>query len=219
MKSAVPALLILIGVAGVPLQSVAQVPTGCPTVLVKSAAEANRPDAAEFDVSVQGGSAEVNALYNWTVSAGYIASGQGTSHIWVDTNGLTAGTVITAMVEVLGYPGSCDTAASAATTVVKKAYKVFEGAYTDDAELTRLLDILIEERPPEGKAYVVLGFGSAAPAGELDRVKATAKAHLEGKGQNLEDFPFLDGGKSDRTTIEFWLARPGDDAPALGADG
>lgn len=215
MKFAVPMLVIV--AAGASAESLAQVSDECPTVMIAADAEVNGPEPAKFQASAKGGSAEVDAAYNWSVSAGTIVAGQGTSQIVVDTNGLAAGTVINATVEVLGYPGSCDTSASAAMSVVKKAYKVFEGAYTDDAELGRLLSVLIEKRVPDGKSYVVFYAGSAAPAGEVDRLKAAAKAHIESQGQDLENFPFLDGGERDRTTIEFWMAGPGDDAPTLGA--
>lgn len=218
MKLTVPVCLLLLtaGVAPSP-QTFAQVSTDCPTVLITSAAEVNGPDPAEFQASIKGGSAEVDAAYNWSVSAGTIMSGQGTSQMMVDTNGLAAGEVITASLQVLGYPGSCDTSASASTKVVKKAYKVFEGAYTDDAELARLLSVLIEKRVPDGKSYVVFYAGSAAPAGEVDRLKAAARAHIEGQGQDPENFPFMDGGERDQTTLEFWMAGPGDDAPAPSA--
>lgn len=216
MKTAFPVFLTLIAGTGLSAQSLAQVETGCPTVLVTAAAEVNSPDPAEFQVAVKGGSADVDALFNWSVSAGTISSGQGTSQIEVDTNGMAAGDVIEANVQVLGYPASCDISASASTTVVKKAYRVFEGAYTDDAELARLLNVLIEKRVPEGKSYVVFYAGSAAAAGELDRLKATAKSHIEDQGQDPEDFPILDGGKREQTTIEFWMAGPGDEAPQPG---
>lgn len=215
MRYTVAVLVIL--VAGAPAGSFAQVPTDCPTVLITAAAEVNGPDPAQFQASIKGGSADAEAAYNWSVSAGTIIAGQGTSQIMVDTNGLAAGEVINASVQVLGYPGSCDTEASASIKVVRKAYKVFEGAYTDDAELARLLSVLIEKRVPDGKSYVVFYAGNAGPAGEVDRLKAVAKAHIESQGQDLENFPFLDGGQRDRTTIEFWMAGPGDDAPALGA--
>ena len=142
MKPACRMFLALIVGGCASFEGLTQEPTACPTVTIASAAEVNSPDAAEFKASLTGGSADVDPLYNWTVSAG----------------------IIEATVEVLGYPGSCDTSASASMTVVTKAYRVFEGAYTDDAQIARLLDALIGERASDAKAYVVFYAGSAAPA-------------------------------------------------------
>ena len=198
------------------IEALAQEPTACPTVTIASAAEVNAGDAAEFKVSVTGGSADVFPLYNWSLSAATIVAGQGTSSIQVDTNGMSGGDVIKAMVDVLGYPGSCDTSASASITVVARASRVFEGAYTNDAEFAQMLDALISERAADGKAYVVFYAGSAAPAGEVDKLKQTAKAHIESKGEDPADYPFMDGGEREQTTIEFWVARAGEKGPQLG---
>ena len=207
-------VLVIATCAAMP--SLAQEASPCPTVAIASAAEVNSPDAAEFKVSVTGGSADVDPLYNWTVSAGTISSGQGTSSIQVATDGMAAGDVIEAEVEVRGFQGSCDTSASASIKVVKKATKVFEAAYKDDAELARLLDGLVGKREPDGKAYIVFHAGRDAPAGELDRLKKTAKAHIETRGEDPANYPFMDGGTRDQTSIEFWLAGPEGEAPPLG---
>ena len=216
MNPALRMFLTLIVGACASFEGLAQEPTACPTVTIASAAEVNARDVAEFKVSVTGGSADVFPLYNWSLSAGTLVAGQGTSTIQVDANGMAGGDVIKAMVEVLGYPGSCDTSASASMTVVTKAYRVFEGAYTDDAQIARLLDALIGERASDAKAYIVFYAGSAAPAGEVDRLKQVAKAHIDSKGENPADYPFMDGGERPQTTIEIWLAGPGDKEPQLG---
>lgn len=207
-------MLTLVGGACAFTKALAQVPTDCPTVLVASAAEVNSLDNAEFQATVKGGSADVDPLYNWTVSAGIIVSGQGTSGILVTAEGMAAGDVITATVDVLGYPGSCDTAASASSTVVKKALKVFEGAYANDDVLIQHLYTLFENRAQGGKVYIVLYAGRGAPAGEVDRIRKVAKQHIENAGEDPADYPFLEGGKRDQTTIAFWMAGPGDEAPA-----
>jgi len=192
----------------------------CPIVTVASAAEVSSPDAAPFKASVTGGGADINALYNWQVSAGTIVAGQGTADILVATDGMPAGQVIEAMIEVLGYPASCDTSASASTAVVKsvpRAYLVYEGPYSDDAELVRLIDAVIANRPAGGKGYVIFDMASSVPAGELDRLKKAATTHIESKGENPEDYPLMEGTPRDQTMIEVWFGNPGDEAPSPGA--
>src|SRR6185503_8202733 len=62
------------------------------------------------------GTPTVSETYNWTVSAGQITSGQGTSSITVDTKG-AGGNSITATVEVGGVDPSCNRTASCTVQV------------------------------------------------------------------------------------------------------
>ena len=77
-----------------------------------------------FTADVRGGDQNVTPTYNWAVSAGAIASGQGTSTITVETKELTGGSSVTATVEVGGFDRECgygSTVASCTTEVEKKA--------------------------------------------------------------------------------------------------
>ena len=68
-----------------------QTRAGCPSTKVSSPDMVYVNDNLRFVVDVRGGDATVKPTYNWTVSAGTIASGQGTSVIDVSTEGcLTA---------------------------------------------------------------------------------------------------------------------------------
>ena len=75
-----------------------------------------------FTATIQGGDQNVTPTYNWTVSAGTISSGQGTSTITVDTKELAAGSSVTATVELGGFDRECgygSTAQSCTTSVEK----------------------------------------------------------------------------------------------------
>jgi len=58
----------------------------------------------------------MNVTYNWSVSAGTISSGQGTSSITVNTDTL-GGQSVTATVELSGLDPSCSRTASCTTSV------------------------------------------------------------------------------------------------------
>ncbi len=71
---------------------------------------------ATFTIKVQAGDgaaffsvepAKEGLTYNWSVSAGTIQSGQGTSSIMVATTGMPAGEDVTATVEIGGLKPSC----------------------------------------------------------------------------------------------------------------
>src|SRR5882762_676120 len=83
--------------------------TDCPTIKVAATGETHREGVAvEFTGSVTG---KGSYTYNWSVSGGIIESGQGTPAIRVNTDG-TAGTTITATLEVGGLERSCPSTSS-----------------------------------------------------------------------------------------------------------
>src|SRR5207247_11055376 len=66
-----------------------------------------------FNASV---SPSANVTYNWSVSAGTIASGQGSASITVETGNL-GGQSVTATVDVVGLDPACTKTASCTTAV------------------------------------------------------------------------------------------------------
>jgi len=89
----------------------------CPTITVDCPTSAVTPGtAATVTVNLSGGAAGVTPTYNWSVSDGTIASGQGTPSISIDTTGQD-GKNITATVEIGGLPPECQRSASCSTRV------------------------------------------------------------------------------------------------------
>ncbi len=64
-------------------------PPPCPTVSVSCPSEVEPNQPITFTASVSGGDPAATWTYNWSVSAGTISSGQGTSTITVDTAGIS----------------------------------------------------------------------------------------------------------------------------------
>src|ERR1043165_7822746 len=96
-------------------------PIACPTVRVTCQDTAKPGDNITFTANVNGGDPAVTPTFNWTVSAGTISSGQGTSSITVSTTGLAGGTTVTATVDVGGYDRSCSVSSSCTTSLVQPA--------------------------------------------------------------------------------------------------
>ena len=88
----------------------------CPTVAVTCPSDVSEGGSITFTANFTQGTPEVTPTYNWTVSAGTITSGQGTSSITVDTKGL-GGQTVTATVEVGGVDPNCGRTASCSTPV------------------------------------------------------------------------------------------------------
>ncbi|HKQ05296.1 MAG TPA: hypothetical protein VJ464_09205 [Blastocatellia bacterium] len=94
----------------------------CPTTKMVCPDLVKVGEKLTFTANVQGGDQNVTPTYNWTVSAGAISSGQGTSTITVDTKGVAADTSVTATVELGGYDRECgygSTVASCTSSVEK----------------------------------------------------------------------------------------------------
>src|SRR5215218_4310378 len=91
-------------------------PPPCPTVSVSCPTDVEPNQPVTFTASVTGGAEGASWTYNWSVSAGTISSGQGTSTITVDTTGLGSQSV-TASVTIGGADPSCNATASCTTGV------------------------------------------------------------------------------------------------------
>jgi hypothetical protein len=94
----------------------AQSPSCVKTAASGGVVEAGTP--MKFVATVSGKTDNLTLEYEWKVSAGTIASGQGTCSITVDTTGLANGTNITAEVMVKGFPEGCPNTASETGSVV-----------------------------------------------------------------------------------------------------
>ena len=93
-------------------------PPPCPTVSVSCPSDVNPDEPITFTASVTGGETGATWTYNWSVSAGTISSGQGTSTITVDTAGLS-GQSVTATVSIGGADPSCTGTTASCTTSIK----------------------------------------------------------------------------------------------------
>jgi hypothetical protein len=73
-------------------------------VVCPSGVESKQP--TYFEANIAGGDVDARPTYKWSLSAGKIISGQGTSKIVVDVSDL-AGKSLTATVRVGGYDPVC----------------------------------------------------------------------------------------------------------------
>src|SRR5215207_8531592 len=106
-------------------------PKPCPTLQFEAPVyEVKKGELLKMAIRVTGGDPDVDYTYNWMVSDGAIASGQGTDRIDIDT-AAAQGANITATVEIGGASPECSMAKSLTTAVLSNpaALKVYEGAY------------------------------------------------------------------------------------------
>ena len=117
-------LLALVGLsAGFNTPASQQKSSPCPKTEVKCPDSVHKGETLKITAIVKGGDEQVTPTYNWTVSAGTIASGQGTATIEVNSDEVAADSTVTATVETGGYDRDCgygSTVGSCSTIVTKK---------------------------------------------------------------------------------------------------
>jgi hypothetical protein len=194
-------------------------PPPCPTVDVSCPTEPVRPGTPiTFTANVSGGDPGVTPTFNWTVSAGTISSGQGTSSITVDTTGLANNSSVTATVDVGGFDRSCSTSDSCTTSISApaEARKIDEyGNIKFNDEKARLDNYAIElQNDPTAQGYLVCYGGRTGRTGEAQRRCDRAKNYLVStRGIDASRIVTVDGGFREELTVELWVVPSGATPP------
>ncbi|HEV7243089.1 MAG TPA: hypothetical protein VGQ36_27930 [Thermoanaerobaculia bacterium] len=208
-------LLLLIA----PFNASAQdAPASCPTVRVSCPDMVNVGADLTFTADVSGGPSDVNQTYNWTVSAGSIKSGQGTSTIVVDTAG-AGGQTITATVDVGGFARECATSSSCTASVEEKAapaVKFGEYVTRDLSANKEKLDefVLALLNDPEVQGYIIAYGGKTSRPEDAQKAADNATEHTMNT-RKMDGARTLSGvgGYREEPTIELWIAPPGGAPP------
>lgn len=114
----------------------------------------------KFVATVSGKTDGLTLGYEWKVSAGTIASGQGTCSILVDTTGLAGGTNITAEVTITGLPACCPNVASETGSIApRREWHNFDefGKLSNDDVKARIQNLYIElGNDPNAQGYIII---------------------------------------------------------------
>jgi hypothetical protein len=85
---------------------IAPVPPGCASFEITGPETVKAGEPLVFAVKLTGGPAQVKPVFDWAISTGTIAAGQGSAQITVDTKDI-AGMPVIVTVEVIGFEASC----------------------------------------------------------------------------------------------------------------
>jgi hypothetical protein len=197
-------------------------PPPCPTVSVSCPTDVEPNAPITFTASVSGGAEGASWTYNWSVSAGTISSGQGTSTITVDTNGL-GGQSVTATVSIGGADPSCTGTTASCTTSVKvqapPASKFDEyGNIRFNDEKARLDNYAIQLQNTPGSQGTIIVYGSCV--GEGQQRGDRAKDYLVNtRGIEAGRITVVDGGCRSELTVQLWVVPQGATAPTVDTSG
>ncbi|MFZ0062320.1 MAG: hypothetical protein WAL47_09810 [Pyrinomonadaceae bacterium] len=188
----------------------------CPTVSVSCPSEVNDGDSATFTASV-GDSGSLNLTYNWSVSAGTISGGQGTSSITVDTKGV-GGSTITATVELGGVDPACSRTASCTTsvkTIVVPTPTKFDeyGNIRFNDEKARLDNYAIALQNDPTAQGTIIAYGSCEGEGQA-RADRAKNYLVNTRGIDAGRLTAVDGGCREDLTVQLWVVPSGATAPA-----
>ena len=189
-------------------------PASCPKVNVSCPDTVKSGADLTFTVAVSGGASGVTPTYNWTVSAGSIKSGQGTSTIVVDTAD-TGGQTITATVDVGGFARECSTSSSCTVSVEKKvapAVKFGEYVTRDLSANKKVLDdfVIVLQNDPEAQGYIIAYGGKTSGPDDAQKAADNATDYTMNV-RKMDGARTLSGvgGYREEPTIELWIAPPG----------
>lgn len=189
----------------------------CPTVSVSCPDSVDIGQPITFTASVSGGPEGFAPTYNWSVSAGTITSGQGTSTVTVDTAGL-GGQTVTATVSLGGADPSCSTTASCTSSVrppkpVATRFDEYGNIRFND-EKARLDNYAIQLQNEPGSTATIIAYGTCAGEGQTrgDRAKDYL---VNTRGIEAGRITVVDGGCRADLTVQLWVVPQGADAPTV----
>ncbi len=190
-------------------------PPSCPTVSVSCPDSVSENAPVTFTANVSGGSGNVTPTYNWTVSAGRITSGQGTTSITVDTTGL-GGQTVRATLDVEGYGMPCPASCSVSIPIVVTPRKFDE--YYDIArndEKARLDNYAIQlQNEPGAQGYIIVYPAKKAKSDAAqERATRISDYLVNSRGIDASRFTVTMGGARDGWMIELWIVPQGAQPP------
>jgi len=190
-------------------------PPSCPTVSVTCPDSASENAPVTFSANVSGGSTNVTPTYNWTISAGRITSGQGTTSITVDTTGL-AGQTIRATLDVEGYGMPCPASCSVSLPIDIKPRKFDE--YYDIArndEKARLDNYAIQlQNEPGAQGYIIVYPSQKAKSNDAqERATRISDYLVNSRGIDASRFTVTMGRARENWMIELWIVPQGAPPP------
>ena len=197
-------------------------PPPCPVVSVSCPSDVGPGEPITFTASVSGGDAGATWTYNWSVSAGTISSGQGTSTITVDTAGL-GGQSVTATVSIGGADPSCTGTTASCTSGIRtpppNPTKFDEyGNIRFNDEKARLDNYAIQLQNDPAASGTIIVYGSCQ--GEGQQRGDRAKDYLVNtRGIEAGRITVIDGGCRADLTVQLWIVPSGATAPAADTSG
>jgi hypothetical protein len=193
------------------------VPPVCPNVAIICPDNVAVDQPLTFSSNVSRVSSGAQPVYNWTVSAGRILEGQGTSSIRVDTTGL-AGQIVRTTLSLGGYTIDCSANCAVQIPVPVQTSRKFDefSAIARNDEKARLDNYAVElQNDPTSSAYVIVYPGRSGRLGDVQKHTTRVVDYLvNSRGSDARRIVTLVGRTRDELMVELWIAPRGATPPS-----
>ena len=185
----------------------------CPAIEISCPTNVALDQPITFTSRYTGGvPANVTPAYNWSVSAGTIIEGQGTSSIKVDTTGL-GGQTVRATLSMGGYTLECSAECGVTIPLPKINSRKFD-EFPDIArndEKARLDNFAIElQNDPTATAYVIVYPGKSSKRGDIQYHSSRIVEYLvHSRGLDERRIVTLVGPARTQLHVELWVTPQG----------
>lgn len=179
----------------------------CPTAVIVCPENIVADASLKFSTTLTGGPAGVAPVYAWTLSAGRIVEGQGTSSITVDTTGL-AGQTVKATVSIGGYNLDCSASCAVSIPVTTRLARKFDEfpEITSNDERARLDNFVIElKTDPTATAYAIVYPSRRDQTGNVERhTRRIVNYLVNSRGFDARRIVTLVGPPRSNVLVELW---------------
>ena len=189
----------------------------CPAIEISCPTTVAVDQPITFSSRYTGGvPANVTPVSNWSVSAGTIIEGQGTSTIKVDTTGL-GGQTIRATLSMGGYTLECSADCAVTIPLPKinsRKFDEFPDISRND-EKARLDNFVIElQNDPSATGYVIVYPGRTSKRGDVQHHSSRIIEYLvHSRGLDERRIVTLVGTPRDQLHVELWITPQGATPP------
>jgi hypothetical protein len=183
---------------------------GCPVINVSRGESASTSPTLIYKANIQSGDSLVTPKFNWTVSAGKITGGQGTSEVSVDAEGANA---ITVTVEVIGYAANCPNKAAytwVADRVMSRKFDAYRNLKFNEERLRLDQFATALHNEPNSKGYIIVYDAMDKPKPVAQERGERAKNYLiKERGLQEAQIVVVDGGRRDKRSVELFITPAG----------
>lgn len=178
----------------------------CPIINVSTVEPASTGATLIYKANIQSGDSLVTPKFTWTVSAGKITSGQGTSEVTVDPEGANS---ITVTVEVTGYASSCPNKAAytwVADRVMSRKFDEYRNLKFSEERLRLDQFAIALHNEPDAKGYIIVYDARHTRKPVAQARGERAKNYLINKRQvQGRQIVIVNGGRREQPSVELFI--------------
>ena len=187
----------------------------CPKIVLKAPKQPVRDGASiRLTANLTGGDKKVTAIFDWSISAGIIRSGQGTPTIEVDTSGAGGDRAIYATLLIGGYSGECSSSENVVIAVAGPARMIDEFGALPEGELGSKIQSMITSVPADEQVHIIGYAGRKDARGFASSTLRQIRSAAIKAGIPSDRVATIDGGYREESAFEFWVVPPGAEPPS-----